>query len=75
MAQISQLIPYYGNKITDEEWEDASVAKYTILRTSFGIITGRNTNCYDLLAFHTEKQRNNFLKYNERLVKDYLMID
>lgn len=30
---------------------------------------------YHFLAFHTREQRDNFLKYNEQLVKDYLMID
>ena len=75
MAQISQLMPYFGNIITDEEWKDNSVAKYTISRTDWGITKGCNTVCYDFLAFHTEEQLNNFLKYNERLVKDYLMID
>ena len=75
MAQISQLFPYFGGIITDKEWKDRSVTKYTISRTDWGITKGCNTVCYDLLAFHTEEQLNNFLKYNERLVKDYLMLD
>lgn len=32
MAQISQLMPYYGGEITDEEWEDRSIRKYIIFR-------------------------------------------
>lgn len=75
MAQISQLIPHYGGIITDEEWADNGILKYVIYRTSGDITLNCNICAHDLLAFHTEEQRNNFLKYNERLVKDYLMID
>lgn len=32
MAQISQLIPYYGGKITNDEWKDSSIRKYIIFR-------------------------------------------
>lgn len=27
MAQISQLIPFYGGEITDEEWRDSNITK------------------------------------------------
>lgn len=30
---------------------------------------------YKFIAFHTEEQRDEFLKNNEQLVKDYLMIE
>lgn len=33
------------------------------------------TTNYHFLAFHTAEQRDDFLKYNRQLVKDYLMID
>ena len=77
MAQISQLLPYFGGKVTDEEWKDRSVTKYTILRTDWGLTKAKGCNsvCYEFLAFHTNEQMDNFLKYNERLVKDYLMLD
>jgi hypothetical protein len=75
MAQISQLIPHFGGIITDEEWKDIYTIKYIICRTASGINSGCYTFNYDFLAFHTEEQRDNFLKYNERLVKDYLMLD
>ena len=77
MAMISQLMPYYGGEITDEEWNDN-------YKSSKYVITKQGNNCIDVntyfaryhfLAFHTEKQRDEFLKYNEQLVKDYLMID
>lgn len=75
MAQISQLMQYYGRAITDEEWNDDSTLKYTIYRYGGEIHSGRSMSFYKFLAFHTGEQRDEFLKYNERLVKDYLMID
>lgn len=74
MAMISQLMPYYGGTITDEEWKDGSKIKYIIGRFKH-ILEGLSFHTYYFLAFHTPEQRDNFLKYNERLVKDYLMID
>lgn len=74
MAQISQLMPYYGGEITDEEWENSS-PKYIIDRYGNMINITFHTNAYYFLAFHTEEQRNKFLKNNEQLVKDYLMIE
>lgn len=74
MAMISQLMPYYGGEITDEEWESYT-DKYTIERDINKIGCGVWRNCYYFLAFHTEEQRDEFLRYNKQLVKDYLMID
>ena len=73
MAQISQLMPYYGGAITDEEWLDDK-DKYVITKLKNKIVTSMYSNTFYFLAFHTEEQRNDFLKYNEQLVKDYLMI-
>lgn len=79
MTQISQLMPYYGGEITDDEWISGSL--------KFGIVAGRDANnnltiirksiftMKSFLTFHTQEQRDNFIKYNEQLVKDYLMID
>ena len=75
MSQISQLMPYYGGAITDEEWSNKDTSKYCIIRVSNNIvINGYITMCY-LLAFHTSKQAKDFLKYNKQLVYDYLMLD
>lgn len=74
MAQISQLMPYYGGEITDEEWENSS-PKYIIDRYGNMINITFHTNAYYFLAFHTKEQRDEFLKNNEQLVKDYLMIE
>ena len=75
MAMISQLMPYYGGEITEDEWNYANKLKYTIKNERGKICTAHGYVIHDYLAFHTEEQRDNFLKYNEQLVKDYLMID
>lgn len=80
MAIISQLMPYYGGEITDEEWKSNIVKysfvvyidKYTKLPT---LIPITRFSVMSFLSFHTEKQRDDFLKYNEQLVKDYFMIE
>lgn len=75
MAQISQLMPYYGGEITDEEWEDRSIRKYIIFRRTSYIGWYDAYSNYEFLAFRTAEQRDEFLKNNEQLVKDYLMIE
>lgn len=75
MAQISQLMPYYGGEITDEEWKDGTLRKFIIIREGTSILSNWYTNVYSFLAFHTEEQRDLFLKNNEQLVKDYLMTE
>ena len=75
MAQISQLMPYYGGEIIDGEWKDGALRKFVIIREGARISSSLCTNVYRLPAFHTEEQRDEFLKNNEQLVKDYLMIE
>jgi len=79
MAQISQIMANdkrFGGVVTDEEWEDTDLDKYVILRNNMNTTCNGNA-CYNysFLAFHTQEQRDLFLKENEDLVKDYLMID
>lgn len=74
MAQISQLMPYYGGEITDEEWMKSEM-KYTIEKNGKKVYSDERVGTYMLLAFHTKEQRDGFLKNNEQLVKDYLMIE
>lgn len=74
MAMISQLMPYYGGEITYEEW-NLGTDKYFIYKFKGSIHTSATNYHYHYLTFHTKEQRDNFLKYNESLVKDYLMID
>jgi len=77
LAQISQLMPYYGGEITDEEWNNSIIKKYgitvycnTICKTV--VFTNRN-----ILTFHTQEQVDRFLSFpeNVQLVKDLFMID
>ena len=74
MAQISQLMPYFGGSITDEEWK-SNIMKYCIARDHKNLIYRSFVwHEYHILAFHTEEQRNNFIKYNKQLINDYLML-
>lgn len=72
---ISQLMPYYGGAISDEVWNNSDCNKFVIDRYGGHIKYYSYNEAYRFLAFHTEEQRDEFLKYNEQLVKDYLMID
>jgi len=78
MAQISQIMANderFGGIITDNEWKDGRIAKYCILKC-YNQLNMDSIHCtYHFLAFHTEEQRDLFLKENEQLVRDYLMID
>ena len=74
-AMISQLMPYYGGAITKEEWNTPYITKFTIERYTGGIWKGTSATAYYYIAFHTEEQRDSFLKNNYGLVKDYLMLD
>lgn len=78
MAQISQIMvndKRFGGPITDEEWNYNASLKYVIERYGDKIIKNTHEKAYHFLAFHTNKQLDLFLKENEDLVKDYLMID
>lgn len=78
MAQISQIMvndKRFGGPITDDEWKCEYTTKYVIARYGDQIRMERWPVYYHFLSFHTEEQRDLFLKENEDLVKDYLMID
>ena len=79
MARISQIMANderFGGPVTDEQWVNIGYRKYLIHRTG-DILVSDSTggNVYEFLAFHTSEQRDLFLKENEHLIKDYLMID
>ena len=79
MARISQImandIENFGGVVTDEEWHCNASFKHTIERYNNEIKIDSYYHTYNFLAFHTREQRDLFLKENEDLVKDYLMID
>lgn len=77
LAQISQLMPYYGDEITNEEWGNAEW-KYSVAVNHKGDITIRTTvNIKDIIAFHTAEQRDRFISFPEniQLIKDLYMVD
>lgn len=76
LAQISQLMPYYGGQITNEEWE-SDEWKYSILMERNEIVFYSSVHIKYLIAFHTEEQRDRFLSFpeNVQLVKDLYMVD
>lgn len=78
MAIISQIMANderFGGPITDEEWENYDITKWTIERSENKIIATIRHFTYTFLAFHTAEQCNLFLAENIDLIKDYLMID
>lgn len=70
LAQISQLLPYYD---TNVKW-DGTTAKYCIYRHKGMITINSLISSFEILAFNTREEAERFLKYNEQLVKDYLML-
>ena len=78
MAQISQIMANderFGGVITDEEWDDCTLRKFVLYRFCNRLDCSIYFTEYAFIAFHTEKQRDLFLKEYEQLVKDYLMLD
>lgn len=78
MAKISQIMKNderFGGVITDEEWNNVDNTAYIIKRVNSGVYTDDTRGAHYFLSFHTAYQRDLFLEENERLVKDYLMID
>lgn len=77
LAQISQLMPYYGGEVTDEEWKNDNW-KYSVALNHIGEISiSCITHMRCLVAFHTKEQRDRFISFpeNVQLVKDFYMID
>lgn len=77
LAQISQLMPYYGGEITDEEWKNDEL-KYCLIVDSNGFIYPHSrTHSKQLVAFHTPDQRRRFLSFpeNKQLILDLYMIE
>lgn len=77
LLKIHQLIEVgYGGNVTRSDYIDihkkAWGIDYDFLRNNFY----PSTICYSLVAFHTEEQAEEFLKYpeNVQLLKDYFMI-
>lgn len=76
LAQISQLMPYYGGEITEEEWKNVRLKKYGVLFYNSKIATNIYYDTKQMIGFHTEEQLNRFLSFPEniQLVKDLYMV-
>ena len=77
MAQISQIMANdlrFGGVVTDEEWKNCGMGKYCINRFAGKLRCDLYDTTHHFLAFHTREQCDLFLKENEDLVKDYLML-
>lgn len=75
-AQLSQIIkndPRFGGPIAKEEWGKPSI-KYYIYRSSNEIVKSCGV-VWEFLSFHTEDQRNLFLKENEDLIRQYFELE
>lgn len=79
MAQISQLMPYYGGEISESDWDNQEIRKYYISKNidittnCMDICRGETVDDYYFLAFYSRLQRDLFLENNGQLVYDYLM--
>lgn len=77
LAQISQLLPYYGGEITDKEWKNDEW-KYSVTIDNKGVIKSTSiVHLKEIIAFHTAEQRDKFLSFpeNVQLIKDLYMVD
>lgn len=76
LAQLSQLMPYYGGEITNEEWKRDDF-KFTIVSYNDELKLFTHVDSKVLVAFHTEAQRTRFMSFPEniQLVKDLYMMD
>lgn len=77
MARISQIMANderFGGVVTDKEW-NSSKSAYTIERIKDTYEVQSKLSYYSFLAFHTREQCDLFIKENDDLIKDYLMID
>lgn len=73
--KIAKLIELgYGGMITDDEWKNADLAKYVIDVKTNTLSCEKFYFSRTFIAFHTKTQRDEFLKNNEQLCKDYYMI-
>lgn len=75
LAQISQLMPYYGGEVTNEEWKN-NERKFSIVVHNGELKPFTHVNNKVLISFHTEAQRARFMFFQEnvQLVKDFYMI-
>lgn len=77
LLKIYQLIDEgYGGYITDEEWDNELMTKYTIEELDNELLFRWTYTGREHIAFHTSQQRDEFLSHpeNVQLVKDFFML-
>ena len=76
LAQISQLMPYYGGEITEEEWKTTNF-KYCVGVGKKELDLYPTVHLKELVVFHTTEQRDRFISFPEniQLIKDLYMVD
>lgn len=75
-AQLSQIIKNdtrFGGPITKEEWGKPNI-KYYIYRSGNEIVKSCGV-VWEFLSFHTEDQRDLFLKENKDLIRQYFELE
>lgn len=74
--EITRLIETeYGGMITDEEWADETIEKYTIKRVYDMLVYFITFEHYEFVTFRTEEQREDFMSKHEDLLRDYFMLN
>ena len=76
-AMISQIMANdkrFGGAITDEEWKNEEIIKYTFFRRGSELIPSWSAIYFHFLAFHTTEQRVLFLAENEDLIRQFYML-
>lgn len=76
LAQISQLMPYYGGEITKEEWKNTNF-KYCVGVGKKELDLYPTIHQKELVVFHTTEQRDRFISFPEniQLIKDLYMMN
>ena len=78
MARISQIMANderFGGAITRNEGANSYMYKWVIRREGDRLMVNCRLSTYHFLAFHREEEARLFLKENEDLVRDFLMIE
>lgn len=70
-AAIYELLPFYGGKVSIEEWKDKTLDKYYILEKNGEFVVSNTKNYKNHLSFHSEEEAQEFLKNNLDIVKYY----
>lgn len=74
--RITMLLPYYGGKISDQEWNDIDQDKFVIRYSNKfkSLIITNNSDIRCLLAFHTFEKAKDFMENNRELIMDYYLL-